>query len=252
VPIISESLSLWDIGFRWADLDPDRPCLRLPLQVKDNFKVLMEAILAGEVLCETLTLAKFPPGSKADPNYYIRTHIDEVYACIWGRKYNRKLLKWAVIERGSFREWCEIRSIPFPEFWFPLGWAYSFEMPEGGTLATSASHQEPDTEGGFSISYRRPFSVSDDSEVNQAPLLEDNTSLKQNQMSRIACQQVAKEIWANDISRTIPSIVHDELIQKYAGGRHYQDDTVKGWIKEVAPQEVKSRRGRPRKNNDKG
>jgi len=250
--LITDSLSVWDISFRWAGLDPDQYYIRLPLAIKDNFRLIMEAILSGEILCETLTLAKRPLDSKADPNYYIRTHIDDVYNCIWGKKYNRKLLKWAVIERHSFREWCEIRSIPLPEFWFPPGWKYSFEMPEGGTLATSASHQEPEEEGGFSINYEYPIAKSERLDAKSESLLEEKMSLKHNQMIRVACQQVAKEIWANDISRTIPSIVQDELIQKYAGGRHYQDDTVKGWIKEVAPQEVKSRRGRPRKNNDKG
>jgi hypothetical protein len=245
--LITNSLSVWDISFRWAGFDPDRIFFRLPLLVKDNFRVLMEAILSGEILCETLTLAKRPSKSKADPNYYIRTHIDDVYACMWGKKYNRKLLKWAVIERYSFKEWCERRGIPLPEFWFPPGWEDDFKRPEAGTLAILASHQEPEQEGGFSIRYKHPLSEDDNSEAITEPLLDDRPSLRQNQLRRIACQQIALEIWGNDISRTIPSIVEDEVIQNYGGGRYYNKDTVKGWIKVVAPPEVKSRRGRPPK-----
>lgn len=73
MPLLVDDFSVWDISFRWAGYDPDRLWLRLPLPVKDNFRLLMGAILEGEILCGTLTLAKLPPGSKADPNHYIRT-----------------------------------------------------------------------------------------------------------------------------------------------------------------------------------
>lgn len=70
MPLITEELSVWDIGLRWAGHDPDHLWLRLPLTAKDNFRLLMEAILSGEIICNTLTLAKLPPDSKADPRFY--------------------------------------------------------------------------------------------------------------------------------------------------------------------------------------
>jgi hypothetical protein len=42
------------------------------------------------------------------------------------------------------------------------------------------------------------------------------------------------------------------LIQKYGGANFYQEETVREWLKQVAPREVKNRRGRPRKNGDSG
>ena len=246
--LLTNSLSVWKIGFRWADLDPDNFWLRLPMPARDNFSLLMDAILSGEILCETLTLAKRPSNSKADPEYYIRTHIDDVYSCIFGTKFNRKLLKWATIDRHEFYYLCEARSIPHPEFWFPQGWKLSFEMPEGGTRALWAEHVESDEEGYVSISYERyPGLFNQES----SSCLNDVTSLRQNQITRLFCQQVATQIWKDDINRTIPSVVNDDLIQKYAGGSHYQEDTVKGWLKEVAPPAVRSRRGRPKKNRFK-
>lgn len=251
--LITDRLFVWDIAFRWADLDPDhfyfcQPFL-LPFKVKDNFRLLMEAILSGEILCETLTLAKRPSDSKADPQYYIRSHIDDVYDCIWGKKYNRKLLKWAVIERDSFRGWCEIRAIPLPEFWFPPGWKYGFEMPEGGTRALRARHQEPSEAGLFSLRFEPAYiDIEDNNSTNLDEI--SHSKLRDSQIARICCQKIASTIWKGEPDRTIASLVKDELIQKYGGADHFQEETVRGWLKEVAPLEVKSRRGRPPKNRD--
>ncbi|MEJ1384146.1 MAG: hypothetical protein RPU34_10125 [Candidatus Sedimenticola sp. (ex Thyasira tokunagai)] len=73
------------------------------------------------------------------------------------------------------------------------------------------------------------------------------SSPRQNQKIKICCQQVASEIWKEKPEMTIADAVRDDMIQKYAGGGYFQDETVRGWIKEVAPPEVRSRKGRPRK-----
>jgi len=248
--LIAEELSVWDISYRWAGLDPDRLYFRHPLAVRDNFRLLMQAILEGEILCETLTLAKLPSDSKADPSYYIRTYIDDVYACIGGYKYNRKLLKWSVIDRYSFREWCEIRAISLPEFWFPPGWKDDFEMPEGGTMALRARHQEPDDNSYFNIQYERPYI---DEEANNSKALEElpTRKVRDNQRIKLCCQQIASVIWKEEPDRTIVSMVKDERIQKYGGAAHYEEDTVQRWLKPIAPQSARRKPGRPPKNGDK-
>ncbi len=263
MPLIADELTVWDISFRWAGYDPTKFWFRLPLAVKDNSRLLMHAILHGEVVCETITLAKLPPDSKADPKYYIRTYTDEIYACIHGVRYNRKLLRWSAINRMDFNEWCERRGIPPPEFWFPPGWKLDFEMPEFGTVAMWATHIEPKNEGDYAIRYDHPDFVryrenrdeqrnSPDSktqreETNQSEPPESGKILRINQQIRIACQQIAREIWKKEPHRTIASVVVDELIQEYGGAAPYNEDTVREWIKEVAPLEVSKRRGRPRK-----
>lgn len=45
MPLLLNEFSVWEIGFRWAELDPDRYWIRKPLPVKDNFRLLMEATL---------------------------------------------------------------------------------------------------------------------------------------------------------------------------------------------------------------
>lgn len=264
MPLIADELTVWDISFRWAGYDSTKFWFRLPLAVKDNSRLLMQAILGGEIICETMTLAKRPLGSKADPKYYIRTYINDIYACINGTRYDRKLLKWASISRMGFYEWCERRGIPFPEFWFPSGWKLDFEMPELGTAAMWAVHIEPDDESEYAIRYDHPgivrerenrskqkllaVSECEPEDFNSGKASEIEKALRINQQIRITCQQIACEIWKNEPNRTIASIVRDELVQKYGGARHYEEETVREWIKEIAPSEVRSRRGRPRKN----
>lgn len=267
MPLIADELTVWDISFRWAGYDPTKFWFRLPLEVKDNSRLLMHAILHGEVACETMTLTKLPPDSKADPKYYIRTYIDDVYACVHGKRFNRKLLKWAALNRIDFHEWCERRGITLPEFWFPPGWKMDFEMPELGTYALQAFHIEPEQEGGVHIGYLSPRGVYEENEDqqdevgivnrNDNALLQNSSSplekekiLRTNQRIKIACQQIAGIIWKYDRKRTIASVVKDELIEKYGGAASYNEDTVREWLKVVAPPEVRSRRGRPRKNGD--
>ena len=278
MPLITEELSVWDIGMRWAGYDPDRFWLRLPLAARDYFRLLMEAILTGEIICGTLTLAKRPTGSKADPRFYIRTYIDAVYACIYGQQYSRKLLKWATLDRDGFHRWCERRGITPPEFWFPAGWKLEYDVERYGLPGLRVRHVEPDSPSmQVHFAYDSPYEEEDrqngtsreegqqegtsGEQDNQnkpdqqlATLADQNQNekaLRDCQRIKLVCQQIAIVIWKEDKSRTIASLVKDELIQKYGGGCYYEDDTVREWLKKVAPVEVKNRRGRPRKNGGK-
>lgn len=248
----ADELSIWDIGFRWAGHDPDRYWLRLPLLVRDNFRVLMNAVLNGEIICQTLCLDKLPSGSKAEPKFYIRTHLDAVYDCIHGSRFDRKLLRWALLERRDFLTWCSCRGISAPEFWFPPGWKYGYEHPEELWPGLCVRHVEPDGDNTtVHLSYDWPDRAAPDgveATVRQSDDVEP-LSLRGNQAAKIACQQIARAIWQKEPTRRIADVIRDELIQEYGGAKHYVDDTVRGWISVVAPQGVRENRGRPRKKN---
>jgi len=147
MPLIVDDLSVWDIGFRWAGYDPDRLWLRIPLPVKDNFRLLMDAILKGELDCITITLEKrhFEPDEKEFSAYH---WLDDIYECVHGHYYNRKLLRWSRVERLDFKLWCDRMNVPLPAFWFPPGWNLKYELPEG--------HLPP----GYSY-YRRDWTTED-------------------------------------------------------------------------------------------
>lgn len=244
--LVSEELSVWEISFRWAGFDPDRVYPLYPLEVKDNFKLLMDAVLNGQIYCETLLLAKRPSGSIADPQYYVRTHLDEIYNCIWGKRYNRKLLHWALISRDDFFEWCERRGVPLPEFWFPQGWKYDFEWPEFGTRASWARHQEPSQEGGFSVRFELPDndeSTLTDDESNE---VKKGSATDTKNIIKLCAQNIAIQIWKEEKDKTIAEMARDERVLKYSGAVR-DHETIRKWLREVAPSNVKGRPGRPKK-----
>lgn len=217
--LLSTELSLWEAAFRWSGHDPDRMWFRLPLTVRDNFRTLMDAILQGHLECSSLSLEKYQGDDREEASFHIRYWLDDVNACIWGKKFDRKLLKRASIDRNSFFEWCERRGIPLPEFWFPSGWQIEYKWP----------NEDAEQAADF-----------------------DSTRLKPSQRARIASQQIASVIWKDEPTRTIASVCKDELILKYGGGAHYEEDTVRSWVKAEAPPEVSQKRGRPPKKYPAG
>jgi len=274
--ILSDSLTVWEIAFRWSGLNPRDLWLRIPLPVQDHFRNLMDAILSAELPCESITLEKrhFEPHEKEFSVYF---WIDDIYQCMWGHKFNRKLLRHASIGRYDFMLWCERRGIPLPEFWFPPGWNLEYELPENETrpghwyvrkdwtsedwaawreeqeesIATPASKSDETIQAD-------PGEQCDSQPLNESPPPDVETKqeesaekLRPNQNARIACQQIASVIWKNEPNRTIASVIKDELIQKYGGAAPFADETVREWIKHVAPPDVRNRRGRPKKGSER-
>ena len=268
MPLLSEELSLWEIGFRWSGLDPDLLWLRLPLLVKDQFRNLMDAILKGELLCSSITLEKreFEPDEKQFSVYF---WLDDIYACIQGLHFKRKLLRWSVINRYDLMLWCERMNAPLPEFWFPPGWNLEYDLPEGDIppgyfyvrqewtaeeleawrqeqRALKSKHAETPSLV-KSVQAPEPFP---ESPPVSSPMLEAAEKMRPNQEIRAACQQIAKVIWKHEPDRLIASVVKDDLIQKYGGGSSYVDATVREWVKVVAPPHVRAKRGRPKSSKN--
>lgn len=176
--ILIETLSVWEIGFRWANLDPQHPRIWIPLLVRDHFRLMMDAILNGHLDCETLSLSKWREEDGEDMRpFFIRHHLNKVEACIAGARHDRKLLKWAGIDRWAFQTWCERQGIPLPEFWFPPGWKLSFEWPR-----------------------------DEDDGTGEVPVSEDASgrSERPDQRRRIACQQIAVVLWQGHVFDTQP------------------------------------------------
>ena len=246
MPLVVDQLQLWTIGFKWAGLNPNRVWLQIPPPVRDNFSTLLEAVLQEHLECPTLASEKYDGDDPEAAKFHIRYWLDNVYDCIHGSNYDRKLLKWAVIERSAFQDWCERRTIPLPEFWFPPGWS-DYRRPEYD--APTADPIPVDD---------MPALVPDVAGVDEsaeAPALRSPTQepppkeLRDNQIARIASQQVARVIWKEEPDKTIAAMCKDERVLKYGGAQYYVEEVVRRWLKEVAPAEVSAKRGRPKKPN---
>jgi hypothetical protein len=271
MPLLVDDLSVWDISFRLVGQDPRKLWFHIPLEVKDHFRNLTDAIIKGELGCMTITLEKRDFESD-DKEFSVYHWLDHIYACIGDQYYNRKLLRWARVERFDFKLWCERMNVPLPEFWFPPGWNLEYDLPEGHIHPgffyyrrdwtdddwKSWKKEQDAIEAGKSVNVSQaitqnepePIQPSEPSSPSSgaSPMEDAVEKMRPNQEARIACQQIAKVIWQNEPDRTIASVVKDEIIQKYGGGGFYVDETVREWVKVVAPPHVRNRRGAPRKN----
>lgn len=236
--LVVDQLTLWTIGFKWAGLDVRRNWLRLPEKVCDNFSTLLEAILSEHLECLTLASEKYTGEDPEVAKCYIRYWLDDVYAGINGSNYSRKLLKWAVVDRSSFQDWCDRRTIPLPEFWFPPGWT-DYRWPEYDPRG--AAEEGPATAA----------AIPDAAQLD-APAGPGGTppkELRDNQIARIASQRIASVIWKDHPDLTIAAMCKEDLVLKYGGAQYYAEEVVRRWIKEVAPSEVSAKRGRPKKKS---
>jgi hypothetical protein len=255
MPLLTDSLTVWEIAFRWENLDPRRICLRIPLAVQDHFRNLADAILSGDLACETITLEK-REFSQDEKEFSIYHWIDDIYTCIAGHAFNRKLLRHASIGRYDLQLWCQRRNIPVPDFWFPPGWNLEYEYPEDDLKpgyyfmrqdwSAEDWKAEKDAKGqAKSIEGESPPCDT----KTPAPFEQAAAKLRPSQETSIACQQIAKAIWKKEPSRTIASVIKDPLLQEYGGAAHFQEETVREWVKHVAPPHVR-KPGRPKKNGD--
>ena len=127
------------------------------------------------------------------------------------------MLKQASIDRFEFKRWCDLHSIPLPEFWFPSGWGltYDWEQENGDVEASAVAGTED--------------------------------AMRPSTRARIACQQIALELWRESPETTIADMVKHPAVQRLGGAAPYAAATVREWLSAIAPSEVKEKRGRPRK-----
>ena len=225
MPLVVDQLQIWTIGFKWAGLDPVGLWPRIPDTARDNFSTLLEAILSEHLDCSTLSSEKYSGDDRQYASMHIRYWLDDIYSAVHGQHFSRKLLKHAVVERAAFKDWCERRSVPLPEFWFPVGWT-DYQWPEYD-----------------------PRSDLNDAQLTPTATEPAPKELRDNQIARIASQQVARVIWKEDAEKTIAAMCKDERVLKYGGAQYYAEEVVRRWMKEVAPKEVSAKRGRPKKQN---
>lgn len=222
--LLTNQLTAWEIGFRWAEHDPDKFYLLIPLAVRDNFRLIIDQIYAGHLQCETISSKKYNGDQLDEAKYYLRYWLPLIEDCIEGRKYSNELLKFARIDRWDFQEWCTRHQVPLPEFWFPTGWGLSYEWPDD----TSENQKHPL-----------------DGESNQ----ERKIRLDDRHRIEMACKQIALSLWQKDLSKNIKDIANSHEIQKLGGGENYEFETVLEWLGKVDPRDPSKKRGPKRKNN---
>jgi hypothetical protein len=259
MPLLNDNLTVWEIAFRWAGFDPNGLRLRIPLGVRDNFRMLMDAILQGHLYCETLGLEKHSAIYADLPQLAIRYWLDDVNAAIAGDAFNPKLLKWAVVERWSMLQWCERRGIPLPEFWFPPGWNRDYKWPDDSEPDEAVTSPAADNGGsGDNAASPEPVPTPEpgpdptpQAEAALPPADEREAAgkraLERRQRAKIACQEVARRLWAKQPTALKKSIAASPEVQEIAPGSDFALEVVERWLSEVDPRNPNSKRGPKKK-----
>lgn len=233
VKMIDRYLSIWEIAHRWRDINPDKSDpADLPLNIQDTLRYICCGILAGKLaLFEMVVMQspdKYNSGFRSEIRpYYLNEHPAEIEDCLY-RKYDKNAINAFFIEAANLFEYCLDRqviksdtgntSVDYPECWWHL------------TGYTDISCAEPDD--------------------GNLPLVVANQPLRPNQIDKQICQAIAKTIWDFYPTMTITAMTKHNAILNHGGGKLYTGkNTLRDWVREVAPENVRNNRGRPK--NDK-
>lgn len=222
--LLNDQLTVWELSFRWAGYDPDKLYFRIPLPVRDNFRLIIDQIYASHLNCETLSMTKYIGDESYSAKFHIRYWLNSIEDCVEGQKYSRELLHFARIDRHELHEWCTRHALPLPEFWFPNGWGVDYEWPDDTT-----DDQKKQLIG--------------------ESLQESKVRLDDRHRIEMACKQIALTLWEKDPLKNIKDIANSNEVQKLGGGDKYELETVLEWLGKVDPRDPSKKRGPKRKNN---
>lgn len=217
-------LSIWEIACRINELDPSVTEVKnLPLKAKDAIKSIIRAIHYDEnmsILSNRGIENHGATNQKTGKKYDSDIIHDLLSDCYEKEKFDKEFLDAVYIEDEHFAKWCINKNIPLPSFWFPNGWK---------------AHD-----------YKEEIIMDENSKSES---ISDNTKLKESQIDKLVCQAIARTIWDIEPDMTIASMCKHQAIQIYGNGKQYTGlHTLRNWLSEVAPENIKGKKGRPKKS----
>lgn len=215
-------LSIWEIACRANDLDPSITDMKnMPLKLKDAIKSITRAIHYDENMSILNSNGVENHGAynqRTGKKYDTEAIHSRISDCYENETFDKEFLETVYIENEHFAKWCISKNIPLPTFWFPHGWKpFNFEE--------KASH------------------VNDDNTKTKL-----HTIPRASQADKITCQAIGRTLWDLYPDMTIAAMCKHDAIQRYGNGKLYVGaHTLRDWLSEVAPENIKGKKGRPKK-----
>lgn len=229
--MIDRYLSIWEVAHRWRDVNPDKTDpTDIPLAVQDTIRYICHGILDGGLAIVHLIVMS--SDGNTDGSHFrseIRPyHVDEIPPelenCLY-RKYNKDVLNAYFIEAENLFDFClnSQRKGFFTNLDFPSFWSDQVD-------ALSIVHNE-----------------SDAKEPEQTQVKAQ--SLRPSQIDKLVCQAIAKTLWDIYPTMNITAMSEHSAILEHGGGKIYiGKNTLRDWVKDVAPENVRNKPGRPKTN----
>ncbi len=208
-----ELLSIWEVGHRWQGVDP-RVQLPdgVPIEVQDRLRQLAHAAIAFinpyDAHGEIIPMEKLWFGF---PKTQFGKHLDKA---VHDPLAYKALLGDVYLNQTEVMKWCFGTDLDLPEFWFESADFEWQRQLRGGSHSTKVSPAKP-----------RP-----------------------DQVDRAKCREIALQLWKEHPNMTIADMCRRREIQLDGNGKAYKGKyTLRNWLKDLAPETVRKRRGRPKK-----
>ena len=203
-------LSIWDLGHHWVGKTAAQDDVASLPEVQRAMTLLLQAVTVGGVMvCEAIVLTQTQPASGRKSVEMLP--IDDV-------ENLHELLTSGRYERKTLANyWISLHDL--------FMWCIHADIDFPDFVV-------PDT--------RDPiFGGSEKKETTTRPEVIDKK----------LCQDIALEKWKADPLIRIAEMARDHDIRRVGNGALYGEPTLWRWLREIAPSEVKGRRGRPSKRS---
>lgn len=222
--ILAGYLSVWEIAHRWLKADPNKTDPEnLPFVIQDAIRFLCTLVLERRISIYYQVYFSSQDSEArgiSELEYMsIPETLPEIKQTISDRKYASSALDAIFINRSELFRNSLYNEQPFPDFWLDDDFMRSM--------------------GGFSNS--EPLPVNKDIKMVTA---------RESFIDKTVCQAIAKTLWDIDKNINITHMAKHPSILNYGGGKKYVGkNTLRDWLREVAPEHIKNNPGRPKTIN---
>lgn len=211
---IPNYLSLWEIAHRWHNALPSSVDeSSLTPEIRDTLLALIEATLMGVISLGESVMLREVKGGFAFPARLEWMRVKELPVEL-AEMYSsgvlvRKSLQAHSLSLKTVFDWCNWCGYEAPAFCIPA-W---LDGEPGTEVMPRAAKSRPEAE------------------------------------DKAKCQEIAARKWTENPSIRIAAMARDDAIHREGNGGLYTEPTLLGWLREVAPNTVKGKPGRPRLGN---
>ena len=242
MPLLDDNLSIWKISFRWAGLNPDSLKYRfyIPHNVKDNMRLLLNAIHSNNLFCRGLQ----PKILFEKSNSRNQNKLNKIHEILSDGPYDRNFMLSHSVWRADFAHWCNRNGMPYPEFWFPIGWTIH-ELNHLDMLI----HENPELKDSFPLKTVEPLQS-----IELPPPIQNEEAINQSAGKRsITNEEVwkpvtiaAKTIWSDKKTLAIAEVVRMIKGMDHLKASAFTESAIRKRIASLSP--VPGKPGRkPRK-----